>query len=115
RRGRHRRAGGEEPRRQGEASGRKLALFAERAPIAVLELQPDGTVSEVNHAAEILFGYAAAELVGGHVKKLGAAEFHDEFDQTWQALLAKRESMAGLKIRNPRRDGIDLICEWTVT
>jgi signal transduction histidine kinase len=23
--------------------------------------------------------------------------------------------MAGLKIRNPRRDGIDLICEWTVT
>src|SRR5687768_1794915 len=23
--------------------------------------------------------------------------------------------MAGLKVRNPRRDGIDLICEWTVT
>ena len=33
----------EEARRQVEASGRKLALFAERAPIAVLELQPDGT------------------------------------------------------------------------
>jgi len=105
----------EEARRQVEASGRKLALFAERAPIAVLELQPDGTVSEVNHAAEMLFGYAAAELVGGHVKKLVRAEFHDEFDRTWQELLAKRESMAGLKIRNPRRDGIDLICEWTVT
>ena len=105
----------EEARRQVEASGRKLALFAERAPIAVLELQPDGTVSEVNHAAEMLFGYAAAELVGGSVKKLVRAEFHDEFDRTWQELLAKRESMAGLKIRNPRRDGIDLICEWTVT
>jgi len=105
----------EEARRQVEASGRKLALFAERAPIAVLELQPDGTVSEVNHAAEILFGYAAVELVGGHVKKLVRAEFHDEFDRIWQELIAKRESMAGLKIRNPRRDGIDLICEWTVT
>src|SRR5687768_10299782 len=55
----------QEARGQVEASGRKLALFAERAPIAVLELQPDGTVSEVNHAAEMLFGYAATELVGG--------------------------------------------------
>jgi PAS domain S-box-containing protein len=105
----------EEARRQVEASGRKLALFAERAPIAVLELRPDGTVSEVNHAAELLFGYAAAELIGGSVRKLVRPEFHAEFDRTWQELLAKRESMAGLKIRNPRRDGIDLICEWTVT
>ena len=32
----------EEARRQVEASGRKLALFAERAPIAVLELDPQG-------------------------------------------------------------------------
>jgi PAS domain S-box-containing protein len=105
----------EEARRQVEASGRKLALFAERAPIAVIELQPDGIVTEVNHAAEILFGYAAAELVGGHVRKLVRAEFHQEFDETWEKLIASRESMAGLKIRNPRRDGIDLICEWTVT
>ena len=105
----------EEARRQVEASGRKLALFAERAPIAVLELQPDGTVAEVNHAAEILFGYAAAELVGGPVKKLVLAEFHDEFEHIWQQLLSSRESIAGLKIRNPRRDGIELTCEWTVT
>jgi PAS domain S-box-containing protein len=105
----------EEARRQVEASGRKLALFAERAPIAVLELEPDGTVVEVNHAAEILFGYAAAELVGGPVKKLVLAKFHDEFDRTWQQLLTSRESVAGLRIRNPRRDGAEIICEWTVT
>ena len=105
----------EEARRQVEASGRKLALFAERAPIAVLELQPDGTVAEVNHAAEILFGYAAAELVGGSVKKLVLPELHEEFDRTWRQLVSSRESLAGLKIRNPRRDGAELICEWTVT
>jgi PAS domain S-box-containing protein len=105
----------EEARRQVEASGRKLALFAERAPIAVLELQPDGTVAEVNHAAEILFGYAANELVGGPVNKLVLPKFHDEFERTWQKMVNSRESMAGLKIRNPRRDGIELICEWTVT
>jgi len=105
----------EEARRQVEASGRKLALFAERAPIAVLELQPDGTISEVNHAAEMLFGYAAAELVGGPVKKLVRPEFHHAFDDSWHDLITRRESISGLKIRNPRRDGIDLICEWTIT
>src|SRR5919106_716195 len=94
----------EEARRQVEASGRKLALFAERAPIAVLELEPEGTVTEVNHAAEILFGYAAAELVGGPVKKLVRPEFHEEFDRMWRELVDSRESVAGLKIRNPRRD-----------
>jgi PAS domain S-box-containing protein len=105
----------DEARRQVEASGRKLALFAERAPIAVLELEPAGIVSEVNQAAEILFGYAAAELVGGHVKKLVRPEFHQEFDRMWDELVTRREPLAGVKIRNPRRDGIDIICEWTVT
>jgi PAS domain S-box-containing protein len=105
----------EEARRQVEASGRKLALFAERAPIAVLELQPDGTVAEVNHAAEMLFGYAAAELVGGSLKQLVLPKFHADFDRAWRELIASRTSMTGVKIRNPRRDGIELICEWTVT
>jgi PAS domain S-box-containing protein len=72
-------------------------------------------VSEVNHAAEILFGYAAAELVGGPVKKLVRPEYHEEFDGIWRGIISSRESAAGMKIRNPRRDGIDLICEWTVT
>src|SRR2546425_8717339 len=26
-----------------------------------------------------------------------------------------RQPVAGLRIRNPRRDGIALVCEWTVT
>src|SRR5882672_3676312 len=60
----------QEARRQIEASGRKLALFAERAPIAVLELDAKGVVHEVNQAAELLFGYAADELTGHSVKRL---------------------------------------------
>jgi PAS domain S-box-containing protein len=105
----------EEARRQVEASGRKLTLFAERAPIAVLELDPQGNVTEVNHAAELLFGYAASELVGGHVKRLVLPKFHADFDAQWARLASTRESISGVKVRNPRRDGIDLICEWTVT
>ncbi len=105
----------DEARRQVESSGRKLELFAERAPIAVLELTPEGLVTEVNHAAEILFGYARAELVGAHVKRLVRPEYHAEFDRNWAQLVSTRSPLAGAKIRNPRRDGLDLICEWTVT
>ena len=107
----------EEVRRQVEASGRKLALFAERAPIAVLELDAEGLIKEVNREAENLFGYPAAELVdkGESIKILVRPSSHAEFDQGWQRLLEARESMAGLKISSPRRDGIEVVCEWTVT
>jgi len=105
----------EEARRQVEASGRKLALFAERAPIAVLELNERGMVTQVNAAAELLFGYASAELVGGPAKRLVRPEYHEEFDQKWDALIASRVPVAAIKVRNPRRDGQDLVCEWAVT
>ena len=104
-----------EARRQVEASGRKLALFAERAPIAVLELDPDGTVREVNHAAELLFGYAAAELIGGSIKRLVLPKYHADFDRQWSDMVSTRGPLAGVVVRNPRRDGIELICDWSVT
>src|SRR5262245_1033340 len=104
-----------EARRQVEASGRKLALFAERAPIAVLELDADGTVREVNHAAELLFGFAAGELIGGPIKRLVLPKYHAEFDRQWSDMISSREPLAGVLVRNPRRDGIELVCDWTVT
>jgi PAS domain S-box-containing protein len=104
----------EQARRQVEASGRKLELFAQRAPIAVLEMDAQGAITEVNHAAELLFGYTAAELTGRDFRFLVRPEFHAEFDTRWNRLIATRAPEAGL-IRNPRRDGIDLICDWTFT
>ena len=107
----------EEVRRQVEASGRKLTLFAERAPIAVLELDVEGRIKEVNREAENLFGYPAGELIEKNtsIKILVRPASHAEFDEGWKRLLETRESMAGLKISNPRRDGIEVVCEWTVT
>src|SRR5690348_13558454 len=105
----------EEARRQIEASGRKLALFFERAPIAVLELDAKGVIQEMNHAGELLFGYAAAELIGQSVKVLVVGKYQPEFDAAWAKLLATRAPLAGLKVRNPRRDGLSVVCEWTVT
>jgi PAS domain S-box-containing protein len=107
----------DEAQRQVEASGRKLALFAERAPIAVLELDNDGRIQQMNHAAENLFGWTSNELVekNASVKILIRPEFHAEFDAQWQQLMASRAPVAHLKIRNPRRDGLEVVCEWNVT
>src|SRR6266850_3999937 len=77
----------QEARRQIEASGRKLTLFAERAPIAVLELDAQGTIHQVNHAAELLFGYAADELIGHSVKRLVQPKYHGEFERDWAQLM----------------------------
>jgi len=105
----------DEARRQIEASGRKLALFAERSPIAVFELDGEGVLREVNQAAEILFGYAAGELVGRSVKRLVLAKHHADFDREWTRLIASRQPATGVKVRNLRRDGLTVVCEWTVT
>ena len=107
----------DEAQRQVEASGRKLALFAERAPIAVLELDSDGRIQRMNHAAENLFGWTSNELVekNASVKILIRPEYHAEFDAQWQQLMASRAPVAHLKIRNPRRDGLEVVCEWNVT
>ena len=107
----------DDAQRQVEASGRKLALFAERAPIAVLELDGEGRIQAINHAAENLFGWTSNELVerNASVKILIRPEFHADFDAKWRELIASRTPVAHLKINNPRRDGLEVVCEWNVT
>ncbi|MDH4095599.1 MAG: PAS domain-containing sensor histidine kinase [Betaproteobacteria bacterium] len=107
----------DEARRQVEASGRKLALFAERAPIAVLELDNQGRIQRINHAAENLFGWPANEVAEKNpsVRILIRPEYHAEFDKRWQELMASRVPLAHLRVRNPRRDGLEVVCEWNVT
>jgi PAS domain S-box-containing protein len=107
----------DEARRQVEASGRKLALFAERAPIAVLELDAEGRIQRLNQAAENLFGWSSNELAqqSASMKVLVHPEFHADFDAQWRQLIDTRTPVAHLRVRNPRRDGLELVCEWNVT
>lgn len=105
----------EEAGRQVEASGRKLALFADRAPIAVLEIDGQGEIQQINPAAEVLFGYAATELIGQPIEVLVASDERAEFSAKWRAILDTRIPMMAQLIRNVRHDGLDIVCEWTVT
>jgi PAS domain S-box-containing protein len=106
----------EEARRQVEASGRKLALFAERSPIAVFEFDPEGRVLTVNPAAETLFGFSAREMIGRTgTDALFAPDAKDGIGERWRSLIQAREPVFGLRMLNTRRDGAEITCEWNLT
>jgi len=105
----------QEASRQVEESGRKLALFADRAPIAVMELAADGGIQQVNPAAEHLFGYAPTELIGKPFTILLSPEARSGFEPHWQTLIESHKPLVAELMPNLRRDGLELSCEWTLT
>ena len=102
--------------REVQAAGRKLALFSERAPIAVFEVDPNATILDMNPAAENLFGYAAPELVGRSciTMLLGSGD-RDGTERWWQDFVAAGKPVTVVAERCLRRDGLELACEWTLT
>ena len=106
----------DEARRQVEASGRKLALFAERSPIAVFELDDEGRVLTFNPAAENLLGYSSADATGRV-----AADFL--FTETvgvgvreeWRRILESRAPVIGWRLNVVRHDGAEITCDWSLT
>jgi PAS domain S-box-containing protein len=106
----------EEARRQVEASGRKLALFAERSPIAVFEFDAGGNVLTVNPAAENLFGFTAAEMIGRPgTGFMFPGELEIDVAKRWREFIKERKPVFGLRYHNVRRDGSEVICEWNLT
>jgi PAS domain S-box-containing protein len=102
--------------REVEASGRKLALFAERAPIAVFEMDRNGTVLEMNPAAEHIFGYSAIELGGRSMLRMLFPE--DEpiaSPEWWRRFTESCQPASGIRARCLRRDGIEIMCEFSLT
>jgi PAS domain S-box-containing protein len=102
--------------REIQASGRKLALFAERAPIAVFEMDANGTILDMNPAAETVFGHAASELVGRNLVRTLIPQDEPALDaRWWNDFAARRNPQAGVRSRCLRRDGLEIVCEFSLT
>jgi PAS domain S-box-containing protein len=105
-----------EARSEVEASGRKLALFAERAPIAVLEVDSKASILEINPAAELLFGYPAGDLIGRNaVQTLFPADRSDLNAESWAEFVEGARPVTLPQVTCVRRDGLEVICEFTLT
>ncbi|HEU4646319.1 MAG TPA: HAMP domain-containing sensor histidine kinase [Burkholderiales bacterium] len=105
-----------EARQEVEASGRKLALFAERAPIAVFEMDANSTILEINPAAEDLLGYPALELIGRSALHALFPTDEATFNaQWWARFIADKQPANRIRARCLRRDGLELVCEFTLT
>jgi PAS domain S-box-containing protein len=103
-------------RREVEASGRKLSLFAERAPIAVLEFDANATILEMNPAAENLFGYALGELIGRNaLQMLFPPDVLGVNESWWHDFIAGVRPATISTLRCLRRDGLDIMCEFNFT
>jgi len=53
---------------------------------AVITIDENGMVSTFNHSAEILFGYAASEVLGGNINRLmpeSFSRYHDDYIQNY--------------------------------
>lgn len=105
-----------EARQEVEASGRKLALFAERAPISVIEMDANSTILEMNPAAEHMLGYSTLELIGrSALSTLFPADEATLTPAWWAQFVERREPATRVRARCLRRDGLEVDCEFTIT
>src|SRR4051794_34659089 len=73
------------PRPDGDPSGSSAALF-DSLPDAVLVIDGDGVITQVNAAAERLFGYSRLRLVGEDHRMLLAEGYRSGFDRLFASL-----------------------------
>lgn len=59
----------------------RLRAIVDTAVDGIILMDAGGTVTMFNPACERMFGYSAAEIVGGDVKRLMPAPYRDEHDQ----------------------------------
>jgi PAS domain S-box-containing protein len=95
-----------------EAQARLRATLLDAVGEAVMAATPDGKVVYVNRAAERMFGWRAAEVIGREGRRLfPAAEALDEADRIHSRLIAGQRYTG--RLRMTRRDGTQFIAHMT--
>ncbi|HLP01101.1 MAG TPA: PAS domain S-box protein, partial [Opitutaceae bacterium] len=106
-----------EQRRAEEAlrsSQRRLSLHLENTPLGVIDWTPDLVVAAWNPAAELIFGWPAAEAIGRELSFLVPPAEHASVTASWRNLLARRGS-ARYSHPSVTRDGRTIECDWYAT
>ena len=91
-------------RKQGEADLRKFQQGLERSTAAIFMTDPQGVITYVNPAFELIYGFTRAEAIGQTPRILKSGQTTlEQYQYFWSTLLAG-QSVAG-EITNRAKDG----------
>jgi diguanylate cyclase (GGDEF)-like protein/PAS domain S-box-containing protein len=93
-------------------AAQKLRIHFERTPLAVLEWDMKGRITDWNPAAEAIFGYPAADAVGKPLAFLLAAEEERKNAETMCRELLETGDGNKATLTNVTRGGRTIYCEW---
>lgn len=93
------------------ASQQKLALIIQQSPLAVIEWSLDEQVQAWNRAAEQIFGYEAAEIIGQGASLLVPPAVRPLVKGIFQSLNRQTGGTHSTNT-NLTRDGRTIICDW---
>ncbi len=104
-------------RRAGEAlheSEERLRAHIDNSPLAVIEFDPQFTITRWSKGAERVFGWAASEILGRRIQEVRWVHEDDrESVERLSARLLRGETGRTLHVnRNYRKDGSVVHCEW---
>jgi PAS domain S-box-containing protein len=98
----------EEKRRQLEQAEEQVRSVLNHIVDGIITINEDGTVQSLNPAAERLFGYSAAEVIGQNVKMLLPAPDNADSDQDLAGCLRTGQAEVlgvGREVEGRRKDG----------
>ncbi|MEO8628585.1 MAG: PAS domain S-box protein, partial [Betaproteobacteria bacterium] len=92
----------------------RLASIVENSHDAIVSTTVDGTVLSWNHAAEMLFGYSAGDMVGRSLRSLISPDVSIE-EQAWYRLpMLSGEAIDNLETALLDRDGVSIAVSISV-
>jgi diguanylate cyclase (GGDEF)-like protein/PAS domain S-box-containing protein len=83
--------------------------YSEATPLAVIELDMSGRVVRWNAAAERIFGYSAAEVMGKSALMLMPEDAYANASRRWDEVIAQDVTPVS---ENIHKDGRIVFCEW---
>ena len=93
-------------------SEQKLQLHVQQTPLAVIELDLKHEVTEWNAAAEKMFGYSRAEMLGRKiVDALVPAPIRADVQATYEQLISRTGGTRSAS-ESITKDGRHIMCEW---
>ena len=101
-------------RRAAEHAAPRLAAIVESSDDAIVSKDLDGIVTSWNRAAERMFGYSAAEMIGESIRVIVPADRQSEED-TVLALIRRGERVDHYETLRRRKDGTYLPISLTVS